>query len=84
LSQYQEPKTYEQAVKDLAWVEAVNKEIDALMTNDTSEFIDLPANKKAISSKWVYKVKLKSDGSLERFKIRLVIRGFTQQYDIDY
>jgi len=35
LSQYQEPKTYEQATKDPAWVEVMNKEIDALMSNDT-------------------------------------------------
>jgi len=46
--------------------------------------VDLPAGKKTISSKWVYKVKFKSDGSLERFKARLVIRGFTQQYEVDY
>ena len=46
--------------------------------------MDLPAGKKAISSKWVYKVKLNSDGSLERFKAGLVIRGFTQKYGIDY
>jgi len=46
--------------------------------------VDLPPGKKVISSKWVYKVKLKSDGSLERFKARLVIRGFTQQYGVDY
>ena len=62
----------------------MNKEIDALMANDTWDFVDLSIGKKAISSKWIYKVKLKSDGSLERFKARLVIRGFTQQYGIDY
>jgi len=43
----------------------MNKEISALLLNNTWEFVDLPAGKKAISSKWVYKVKLKSDGSLE-------------------
>ena len=46
--------------------------------------MDLPVGKKAISSKWVYKVKLKSNGTLERFKARLVIRGFTQQYGVHY
>ena len=62
----------------------MNKEIDALMANDTWDFVDLPIGKKAISNKWVYRVKLKSDGSLERFKARLVIRGFTQQYGVNY
>jgi len=62
----------------------MNKEIDALMANDTWDFVDLPIGKKAISSKWVYKVKLKSDGSLERFKAQLVIRGFTPHYGVDY
>ena len=40
--------------------------------------------KKPISCKWVYKIKYKVDGSLERCKFRLVIRGFTQKEDIDY
>ena len=81
---YQEPRSYEQAAKDLAWVDAMNKEIDALMLNNTWDFVDFPIGKKAISSKWVYKVKLNSDGSLERFKSQLVIRGFTQQDGVDY
>lgn len=46
--------------------------------------MDLPAGKKPISYKWVFKVKYKADGSLERCKARLVIRGFTQKEDIDY
>jgi len=62
----------------------MNKEIDALMSNNTWELVDLPPGKKAITNKWVYKVKLRSDGTLERLKARLVIRGFTQQYGVDY
>jgi len=62
----------------------MEKEIDALMTNDTWEYVDLPPGKTAISNKWVYKVKLKADGTLERLKARLVIRSFTQKYGVDY
>jgi len=84
LNQIQEPKSYEQAYKDPGWVAAMNKEIEALMSNNKWELIPLPQGKKAISNKWVYKVKLKSDGSLERLKARLVLRRFTQQYGVDY
>ena len=55
----------------------MQKQIEALMANNTWELVSLPAGKKAISSKWVYKVKLHSDGTLERLKAQLVIRGFT-------
>ena len=62
----------------------MNKEIEALMIHSTWEFVDLPLRRKIICSKWVYKVKLKSHGTLEEFKVTLVIREFTQQYGIDY
>ena len=52
-------------------------EIDALQANNTWCEVDLPLGKKAISSKWVFKIKLKENGSLERYKARLVIRGNT-------
>jgi len=65
-------------------MQAMHKEIQALLDNNTWDFVDLPPGKKAINSKWVYKVKLHSDGTLERLKARLVIRGFTQQYGVDY
>ena len=84
IDQFPEPSTYEQAVKHPGWIEAMNKEITALKINNTWEEVPLPTNKKAISCKWVYKTKLKADGTLERLKARLVIRGFTQQYGIDY
>ena len=57
----------------------MDKEIAALIQNQTWEYVGFPPGKTAISSKWVYKVKLKSDGTLERLKARLVISGFTQQ-----
>lgn len=46
--------------------------------------MQLPDNKKAIGCKWVYSVKLKSDGSLERLKARLVAKGYAQTYGVDY
>lgn len=87
ISQYcdiQEPSSYEEASHNKLWVEDMNKEIQALHRNDTWELVDLPKGKKAIGSKWVYKVKLKSDGSLERCKARLVAKGYNQRYGVDY
>ena len=46
--------------------------------------MDLPPGKRAISSKWVFETKPKADGSLERYKATLVIRGNTQKEGIDY
>ena len=84
LEQYPEHSTYDQAAKHPGWVEAMDKEIQALQINNTWEEVPLPPNEKAISCKWVYKTKLKADGTLKRLKARLVIRRFTQQYGIDY
>jgi len=55
----------------------MESELEALYANNTWTEVDLPPGKKAISSKWVYKVKLQADGSIERNKARLAIRGNT-------
>ena len=62
----------------------MEKELAALEANGTWRLTTLPPHKKALTSKWVYKVKYRPDGSIERYKARLVIRGFQQIKDRDY
>jgi hypothetical protein len=60
------------------------EKIAALKRTGTWDLVPLPPNVTPITCKWVYKVKTRSDGSLERYKARLVAQGFQQEYDIDY
>lgn len=79
-----EPHTYKQASKYPEWIAAMKTELDALVHNNTWSLVTLPPGKTAVGCKWVYKVKYKSDGSVERLKARLVAMGYTQQAGIDY
>jgi len=79
-----EPKFYHEAVKDVKWREAMTEEIEALAKAGTWEIVDLPPGKNPIGCKWVYRVKYNSDGSVQRYKARLVIRGDHQEEGIDY
>ena len=62
----------------------MNKEIDALELNDTWTIEELLPGKKPINCKWVYKVKYNLDGSIERYKVPLVILGDGQVEGFDY
>ncbi|GJZ69644.1 ribonuclease H-like domain-containing protein [Tanacetum coccineum] len=66
------------------WVDAMNKEMDALYENGTWDIVDLPPGRKAIDNKWVYRIKYLSSGAIERYKARLVAKGFNQKEGIDY
>jgi len=77
ISSIVEPKTYVQAVKHENWRKAMDDEINALVQTETWEFADLPIGKQTVGCKWVYKSKHKDGGSINRFKSRLVAKGFT-------
>lgn len=79
-----EPKTLEEAHQNPEWNKAMAEEIDALERNQTWELVPKSRDVKPISCKWVYKIKRRTDGSIERYKARLVTRGFSQQYGLDY
>lgn len=65
-----------EAVLDSRWVDAMKQEIRALEENDTWEVVSLPQGKVPIGCKWVYRIKYQPDGSIERFKARLVGKCF--------
>ncbi|GJU92472.1 putative RNA-directed DNA polymerase [Tanacetum coccineum] len=84
LNKIYEPKTYNEACKDNRWIDAMNLEMEALNRNGTWFITELPKDKKAIGCKWVFKVKYKSNGEVERFKSKLEAKGFNQKEGIDY
>lgn len=73
---------YNQAINDLIhgrlWKETIEKELQNLENHQIREYNELPSGQKAIGSKWVFKVKYHPDGSVTRFKARLVAQGFSQ------
>lgn len=79
-----DPVFFHQAIKFPHWIEAINLELEALEKNRTWEVTTLPPNRKAIGCKWIFKTKFKADGSVDKYKARLVILGYKQKYGIDY
>jgi hypothetical protein len=82
------PKTYEEAINDpqygTEWSAAIQAEIAQLIANSTFEEEKCPDGANLVTTKWVFLVKLNLDGSVERFKARLVARGFSQVWGEDY
>uniref|UniRef100_A0A2N9GDD8 Integrase catalytic domain-containing protein n=1 Tax=Fagus sylvatica TaxID=28930 RepID=A0A2N9GDD8_FAGSY len=69
-----EPHTFREASSDPLWQQAMKEELDALLKTGTWDLVDLPAGKSAIGCKWVYKIKTRSDGIVDRYKARLVAK----------
>ncbi|KAM0029839.1 putative RNA-directed DNA polymerase [Helianthus debilis subsp. tardiflorus] len=79
-----EPSSHQEAIKIVEWKNAMEEEIVALERHKTWSLTRLPAGKKAIGLKWVFKLKFHADGSIQRHKARLVAKGYSQQSGIDY
>lgn len=86
-SMIEEPKSLKQALASpysRDWTEAMEAELTSIIDNNTWTLVELPKGRRAIGSKWVYKVKHDSNGEVAKFKARLVAQGFTQRYGTDY
>ncbi|KAA0032563.1 Cysteine-rich RLK (receptor-like protein kinase) 8 [Cucumis melo var. makuwa] len=78
------PKNIYTALECPEWKNVVMEEMKALEKNRTWEICALPKGHKTIGCKWVFSLKYKAYGTLDRHKARLVANGFTQTYGIDY
>jgi len=78
------PKTYRGALADPNWRAAMIEEFTALQQNHTWDLVPRPTGATVVTGKWVYRHKFASDGSLDRYKARWVVHGFTQRPGVDY
>ena len=82
-----EPRTIEEAKARAdwpMWEEAIRRELEALSKAKTWDIVRRPPGKNIVGCKWVFKIKKDSEGRIEKYKARLVARGFTQVYGVDY
>jgi hypothetical protein len=62
----------------------MNEELESIKKSDTWDLVDLPKEKECIGVKWVYKTKYKENGEVDKYKARLLAKGFAQEYGVDY
>ncbi|KAH9051523.1 hypothetical protein Ae201684P_007526 [Aphanomyces euteiches] len=74
----------EKSPNRLKWLEATQVEYDLLIENGTWTLTDLPPGREALKCKWLWRMKFDADGKLTKYKARLVLKGYMQQYGIDY
>ena len=82
-----EPLTYEEAMSSpdsKLWKQAMDEEMGSLWANKTYELGPLPHGSRAIAAKWIFKIKRDANGHTERYKARLVVKGFMQREGVDF
>lgn len=73
-----EPSNFVEAKEDQRWIAAMQEEISMIQKNHTWELVDRPSDKNVIGVKWVFRTKLNPDGSVNKHKARLVVKGYAQ------
>ncbi|GJZ18624.1 retrotransposon protein, putative, ty1-copia subclass [Tanacetum coccineum] len=82
-----EPTSYKAPMLDSEsnkWIDDMNAEIQSMMDNMVWVLVDLPPGCKTIRSKWIFKEKTDMDGIVHTYKARLIAKGYTQLYGVDY
>ncbi|CAI7784713.1 unnamed protein product [Closterium sp. NIES-54] len=82
-----EPATLKEALESSdaeEWKKAMESELKRIEENGTWELVELPEGRKAITSKWLFKIDSDADGKIERYKSRLVAKGYQQKEKVDY
>lgn len=80
----EDPEKFEEANKEGKWIKAMETELESIEKNDTWVLTDLPKGAKKIGVKWVYKTKRNERGEVDKYKARLVVKGYAQKEGVDY
>ena len=80
----EEPRNFEEARQLKEWIEACKDELQSIEKNKVWSLVDLPEGVKPIGLRWLFKIKFNSDGTIKKYKSRLVAKGYVQQYGKDY
>jgi hypothetical protein len=75
---------FEESIKKKEWEDAMTEEYQSIIKNDVWEIVPRPKSKDVVSSKWLFKIKHVVDGSIEKYKTRLIACEFSQKEGIDY
>jgi hypothetical protein len=79
-----ESSSFEEAIGQQVWKDAMMEEYQSIMKNDVCNIVQRPKGKFVVTSKWIYKIKHVADGSIKKYKVRFVARGFSQKDGVDY
>jgi hypothetical protein len=79
-----EPSCHGEATSQQVWKDAMAEEYQSILKNDVWDIVLRPEGKFVVTSKWIYKIKHAADGSVDKYKVRFVARGFSQMEGIHY
>ena len=77
-----DPVSFSQAISNdnsNKWIDAMKDELKSMKHNEVWELVELLKGCKSVGCKWAFKTKRDSKGNIERYKVRLVAKGFTQK-----
>jgi hypothetical protein len=81
---YSKPSSFEEAVSQQVWKDAMTKEDQSIMKNDVWDIVLRPKGKFVVTSKWIYKIKHTADRNIDKYKVRFIARVFSQKEGVDY
>lgn len=76
VAQVVEPSSFQESTQHRVWVDAMVEEYNSIMTNDVWEVVSRPEDRLVVGSRWIYKIKYATNGSVEKYKARFVAKGY--------
>lgn len=84
---FDEPQSYAGVIRSpdqARWIAAMNEELEGLTNQGTWTVVDIPPHVNLMKTKWIFKKKRDKNGNVDRYRARLVVKGYTQIYGLDY